>query len=143
MVTETSSASLPRPRIIGRSVRIVVGAVLLYFFANMIQEVMAQPGGFFAARPGWSVPGGDWWVVALGCLIALPTLMNSGYSSKWGEWVRGGYLVVAGVAILYDKVEYRSFWAAPLAWLVLLLILYLFGHAGVSFLVAGVAATPG
>ena len=57
--------------------------------------------------------------------------------------MRGGYLVLAGLAILWDRIAHDGLWAAPLAWLVLLLILYIFGHSGVSFLVAGVAATPG
>lgn len=144
MATEDKvSENLPRPGPIGRLVRILLGFVLLYFFANIVIQISAKPGGFLAARTGWRIPGGDWWVAALACAFVLPRLVNSGFGSKWGEWVRGVYLAFIGAAILWDRTAHDGLWAAPLAWLVLLLILYVFAHASVSFLVAGVAATPG
>jgi hypothetical protein len=134
---------LPKPRVIGRSIRIVSGAALLYFFTNGLLQVLAVPHGFAATRVGWRVPGGDWWVAALACVLALPKLVNTGFGVRWGQWPRIIFLLSAGVAVAWDWTVYGGFWAAPLAWLVLLLVFYILGHAGISFLVAGVAGTPG
>ncbi|HYS53460.1 MAG TPA: hypothetical protein VER58_06830 [Thermoanaerobaculia bacterium] len=142
-IEQEALGSNPKPRVIGRSVRIVLGAVLLYFFVKIIFQISASPGGFLAGRAGWSVPGGDWWVAALICLWVLPTVVNGGFGGKWGEWARGVYIILAGAAIFWDRIAHGGLWAAPLAWLVLLLILYVLAHSGISFLVAGIAATPG
>ena len=138
-----ASGSLPAPGPIGRSVRVFLGAALLYFFASIIREVSANPRAFLGALAGSGIPSGDWWVVALGCLLALPFLVNNGFGGKWGEWVRAGYLALIAAATSWDRMAHGGLWAAPLAWLVLLLTLYVFAHAGVSCLVAAIAATPG
>jgi hypothetical protein len=69
--------------------------------------------------------------------------VNRVFGGKWGEWVRGVYLALIGGAILWDRMAHGGLWGPPLAWLVLLLILFLLALGGVSFLVAGAAATPG
>src|SRR5262249_48652305 len=53
----SSAGVLPAPRVIGRTLRIVVGAALLYFFVELIREAPQ----ILAARSGWSVPRGSWW----------------------------------------------------------------------------------
>ncbi len=142
-IEQKASSDDPKPRLIGRLVRIVLGAVLLYFVANIILQISAKPAGFLAARAGWSVPAGNWWFGALVCLFALPTVVNGGFGGRWGEWVVVAYLLLAGGAIVWDRIAYGGLWAAPLAWLVLALILYVLAHSGTSFLVAGIAASPG
>lgn len=137
------SGSLPVPGPIGRSVRILAGGALLYVSAKIIQQISGNPHAFLGARRGWSFPGGDWWLAALVCVYALRSLVNRGFGGKSGEWVRGAYLGLVVAAILWDFNVHGGFWGPPLAWLVLLVILYVFAHSGVSFLVAGIAATPG
>jgi hypothetical protein len=56
-----TSGVLPAPRVIERTLRIVAGAVLLYFFAQLIRPAP----DILAASSGWSVPGGSSWVGAL------------------------------------------------------------------------------
>jgi hypothetical protein len=138
-----ASDGLPRPGPIGRSVRIVLGAVLLYFLADAIIQISAHPSGFLAARSGWEIPGGDWWAGALVCIWALPLLVNSGFGHRWGRGVRGVYLVLIGAALIWDRTVHGGVWALPLAVLVLLLIVYVLAHAGISYIVAAIAATPG
>lgn len=123
--------------------RVLIGAGLLFLFVNVLRTALFQASGYFEAEPGWRFPGGDWWFVALACVVALPTLLNSGFGVRWGQWPRIVILLLAGAAAAWDWTVYGGFWAAPLAWLVLLLFFYILGHAGISFLVAGVAATPG
>lgn len=140
---QNASVALPRPRLIGRLVRLVLGAILLYFLAKLLVVIPAQASGFLAAQTGWRVPGGDWWLVALGCFFALPLLINTGFDRHWGGRPRIVFLVLAGGAALVDWLVYGVFWAWPLAALVFLLIAYVFFHSGISCLVAAFAATPG
>lgn len=144
MATEpNASTPLPRPLWIGRWVRIVLGGVLLYFLVNILLVIPWQAHDFLATQTGWCVPGGDWWLAALACVWALPTIINSGFSRVWGGWPRVAFLVLAGGATAWDWLAYGAFWARPLALLVFVLFMYVFAHAGVSYLVAGFAATPG
>lgn len=141
--TPNAPARLPRPRLLGRLLRIVLGAILLYFFLNIVFAVPWQARDFLAAQAGWRIPGGTWWVGAILCLLALPIVINSGFSRRWGGWPRVAFLFLVAGAILWDWLAFGAFWAWPLAALVLLLVSYVLAHSGVSFLVAGFAATPG
>jgi len=134
-----SSEVPPAPRVIGRTVRIVVGAAFLYFFVEFIR----QAPQILALRSGWNIPRGNWWVGAILCILALPMLVNTGFSRRWGRWPQVVYLLLLCGAALCDWLAYGSLWAPPLGFIVLLLFLYVFAHVGLSFLVAGVAATPG
>jgi len=120
-------------------VRIVVGVGFLYFFVGLIR----QAPQILAARSGWNIPRGSWWVGAILCILALPMLVNIGFGRRWGRWPQVVYVLLLCAAALVDWLAYASLWAPPLGSVVLLLFLYVFAHAGLSFLVAGVAATPG
>src|SRR5215472_8783052 len=130
---------LPAPRVIGRTVRIVISAVLLYSFVGLLR----QAPDILAARSGWSIPRGSWWVGAIVFILALPMVFNTGFGRRWGRWPQLVYVLLLCGAALWDWLAYGSLWAPPLGFIVLLLFLYVFGHTGLSFLVAGVAATPG
>ena len=138
-----SALQLPQPRRIGRTIRILLGAILLYFFFNLVAQISTHGRDFLATRPGWSIPAGGWWVGAILCFFALPLIINSGFSRHWGAWPQLAFLMLAGGAALWDWLAHGSFWAWPLASLVLLLVGYVLAHAGISYLVAGLAATPG
>ena len=134
-----SSEVSPAPRVIGRTLRIVVGVAFLYFFVQLIR----QAPQILAARSGWNIPRGNWWVGAILCILALPMVFNTGFGRRWGRWPQVVYVLLLCGAALWDWLAYGSLWAPPLGFIVLLLFLYVFGHTGLSFLVAGVAATPG
>jgi len=129
----------PAPRVIGRTLRIVIGVLLLYFFVELIR----QAPQILAARSGWSVPRGSWWVGVILFILALPWVVNTSFGRRWGAWPQVVYIFLLCGAALWDRLAYGSLWAPPLGSVVLLLFLYVFGHAGLSFLIAGVAATPG
>ena len=134
-----SSEVSPAPRVIGRTLRIVVGAAFLYFFVQLIR----QAPQILAARSGWNIPRGNWWVGAILCILALPMVFNTGFGRRWGRWPQVVYVLLLCGAALWDRLAYGSLWAPPLGSVVLLLFLYVVGHAGLSLLIAGVAATPG
>jgi hypothetical protein len=132
-------AALPTPRAIGRALRILLGIFLLFSFAQLLRHTAA----FLAPRAGWSVPGGNWWLAALFCLLALPVVIDSGFGRRWGAWSPAAYLLLLGAAALWDHAIDGILWARPVSMLALLLLLYVFAHLGISLVVAGVAATPG
>jgi hypothetical protein len=137
-----TTPQLPTPRLIGRSVRFFLGATLLFFLAQLLLSI-PHAQGFLAPQPGSIVPGGNWWIAALICFLALGVLVNSGFGRHWGAWPQIVFLAFAAVAAIWDWLAYGGFWAMPLAVLVLLLLAYVLAHAGISYIVSAVAATPG
>jgi hypothetical protein len=105
--------------------------------------MVRQAPGLLRVRSGWRIPGGDWWVFALVCLWALPEMVGSWFGQAVGRWTQVGYVGAVAFAAIVDRLVYGSLWAPPLGLLVLLLFVYVVASAGVSFLVAAVAATPG
>jgi hypothetical protein len=132
-------AALPTPRAIGRTLRILLGIFLLYSFAQALRHA----GAFLALRADGSVPGGSWWLAAIFCLLALPVVIDSGFGRRWGAWSQAAYLLLLGAAVAWNHAARGILWAKPASLLVLLLMLYVFAHLGISLVVAGVAATPG
>ncbi|HEV2386282.1 MAG TPA: hypothetical protein VGS20_03405 [Candidatus Acidoferrales bacterium] len=135
----SEQSALPTPRVIGRTARLVLAALLLYFLLQLARHARE----FLAAQPGWRVPGGDWWVAALFCFWALPEVVNSGFSRRWGRWPQGVFAALVAMAAAWDRLAYGILWAPPLALLVYLLLFYVCAHAAVSFAAAAIAATPG
>jgi hypothetical protein len=138
-VSANNSGNLPRPGAVGRLVRLLLGLLLLFFFA----QVMRSAPGFLAAQKGWGIPDGDWWIVAAGCFLALSGVVNDGFGRRWGRWPQIVYLVLVVAAAIWDLAVYKVLWAAPLGFVVLLLVLYVLAHAGASFLVSAAVAAPG
>lgn len=124
---------------LGRTIRVVIGALL---FASLAQLVL-QVRQFLAPLPAWQIPRGDWWVVALGCLFALPMIVDSGFGRRWGRSLQLTFVALFMATGTWDRLVYGRLWAVPFALVSLVLIIYVFAHAGVSFLVSALAATPG
>ncbi|MGH9534234.1 MAG: hypothetical protein ACRD2E_05195 [Terriglobales bacterium] len=174
-IAEPTPDNLPRPAVLGRAARIILGLVLLFLIAQLLRGAP----GFVAAQKGWQIPGGDWWILAIACFLALERVANGGPrqlgdarsasgrplpgveaqpqrpagASRIARLSRFGralgarpqvvFVILAALAAGWDRVAYGSLWAAPLGCLLLCLFLYVLGYAGLSFLVAGAAATPG
>lgn len=142
MPTDAAAANsevLPRPGILGRGVRFVVGAVLLL----LIVSILRGSHGFIARATGWRLPGGDWWVVAVAGFVYLPRIFRNGFQRRWGAKPQAAALAALAAAAVWDRAAYHALWAPPLAILVLALIVFFLVYAGVAFLAAGAAATPG
>ena len=116
-----------------------MGVVLSYFFI----QVLTSYGGFVALRQGWDVPRGAWWIGAAVCFYFFANTVNWGFTRTWGwrpQLILGLLLLAAAT---FDLLYYGSIWGPPLALLVLLLMTYVLGHVALSFILAGVFATPG
>ena len=129
---------LPKPGVIGRTVRFAAGGALLYFFVTVLRQASA----FLARQPGWRVPQGDWRLAGNICLYALPRVLKDSFDLNW-KWPFLALVVLGGGAIIADRFEYHALWAWPLGLLVFLLTLLVLGCGGASFLIAGFIARPG
>lgn len=130
---------LPRPGPLGRAIRAAAGAFLLYGF----MALLARAGEFLRPLPGWQVPVGDWWMLAIVCWLVLPDSIFDGFRPRLGTRAQSGFVALAAAAVVWSRAGYGYLWALPLALLVLLLLLAVFFYAGVSFLLAGAIAAPG
>lgn len=130
-----ASGTLDRPGLVGRAVRLLLGAWLILVCWTYVRypEVFIQDG----------IPP---LTTLLGIPIALwliPPVVNIGWGTNWKAWPRyvsAGLLVVW---ILGNMLLGDSLWTPALGRFVWLLCLYTFGHLGLSFLLASAIATPG
>ena len=125
------------PGPIGRIVRIILGIILLYFFI----ETLTGYEGLVRIRSDW--PSGTWWIGAAFGLYLLPGLVNIGFTRSWGRWPQVVFVLLVLAAVVFDLLQYGSFWGPPLGLLVFLLLTYFTGHLGLSFILAGIFAAPG
>ncbi len=128
--------SLPKPGPIGRMVRIVSGCALLYFFAVTLTN--------FGNYIGLVVPKHPlmWAGVALSFYF-LAYVINVGFTITWGRWLQLILVVAAMAAVVLNLSIYGRFWGPLLGLVIFVLLAYVTGHLGVSFILAGILATPG
>jgi hypothetical protein len=125
--------TLQRPGPIGRFVRLTMGALCLY----LVWVTMAT------ADVGDIDNLGILFWFAFGIWV-LPALVNIGLGRKWGMWpprIVGMALAVGAALVGY--VSYGAVLSEPLWWVIKVGIIYIFGHLGVSFVLASILATPG
>lgn len=125
--------SLAKPGPIGRSVRLVLGTLLLWLVWQLTTR---------ASTPDWN----DltlWLLVWLG-LVLVPYVVNIGFGVNWGAWPR---ILSAAMLLGVAAVSYMTatspgvsplLWATANIWMI-----YIFAHLGASFLLAALLATPG
>jgi hypothetical protein len=83
-----------------------------------------------------------WLGVALSFYF-LAYVVNVGFTITWGRWLQLITVLVAMASVVLDLSVYGSFWGPPLGLLVFVLLAYVTGHLGLSFILAGLLATPG
>ena len=112
---------------------------MLYWFI----QVLTGYRGLLALRQGWDVPQGTWWIGAALCFYFLSNVVNRGFTRAWRWWPQLIFGLLALLAVVFDFWYYGSLWGPPLGLLLFLLMAYVLGHLGLSFLLAGVLGTPG
>ena len=128
--------SLPKPGPAGRVVRLLSGLLCLWF----VSELTAAAGSLIASN-GHVLP--LIWNGALPGLFLISYIINIGFSRSWGTMpaiVSATVLAVAALVgyLSLGTVETNLFARAAWIW-----ELYLFGHLGLSFVLAAVIGTPG
>jgi hypothetical protein len=128
--------SLPRPGPVGRVVRLLFGLLCLWYVYGLMQfsgNLMDGDGHIRSIVWNGILPG----------LFLISYIVNIGFSRAWKKLPAiasaGVFLLVAGIAYLSQgTVETISLAQTIWAWEI-----YAFSHLGISFLVAGLIATPG
>ena len=132
--------TLPKAGPIGRTIRLSNGIAILYFFVLVLQNYT----GIVRLREGWDIPTGIFfWLGAAWCFFLLPHMIDRGFTRTWGPWTQLVFIIIVLGAAAFDFWHYGSLWGPPLGLLVFLLMAYVFGHLGLSYIVAGIFATPG
>ena len=132
--------TFPKVGPLGRLLRIVLGVLILYaVFPSFLQHVEAMT----QLREGWETPGTGWIVAFVVSVYLLPHTVDRGFTLQLGYRSQLILAVIALGVVGFDLLYYGSLWGPPLGWFILLTIFFVLGHLGLSFIVAGAAATPG
>lgn len=129
--------TLSRPRFIGRAVRFLIGAWLLWAL-------------YILLRHGWTIlvdtspPNRiEWWLFIMIAFWLTPQVVNIGFTRNWQRAPQIVIVTLAALATVIDLVVYGTWWAPPLGLLVLAWLVYFSAHLGLSFVLSALVATPG
>lgn len=129
--------TLSRPGPIGRAIRFILGAFCVY----LVVAILTQASPFFTGR---ALHAASVWVLIFIGLYLFPDVVNLGFGKAWKRFhLLLGLVALAGVTALVGWAMNGSTVGPPLGTLVSIWLLYVFGHLGISFLLAAFQATPG
>jgi hypothetical protein len=129
--------TLPSPGPVGRSVRLLVGILLL---ASFYSTLVGYEGFFETASFPTDI---ELWVGVAITLWLLSEVVNVGWSVNWGHWPQIVVLALGVAAAGLDHLVYGRIWAPPLGAIVFGLMAYVTMHLGLSFVLAALFAVPG
>ena len=131
-----SPGTLRKPGPIGRGIRLLVGIWALYALLTFL----AGAERFLSTE---APTHSSFWLAVAIAFYAFPYVVNIGFTRSWGRKPQYMILVATALAAGWSLVQYGSLWAPPLGALLLVWLLYVFGHLGVSLVLASAIATPG
>ncbi len=132
--------TFPKLGPIGRIVRVLIGVAIVWM---VFPPFLRHWEGFTRLREGWERPGGTWYIGVLVVLYVLPTLVDRLFTLNWGWRSQAAWGALAALLVGFDLAYYEALWAPPLAWFLMVTIVFVLGTIGLSFVVQAVAATPG
>jgi hypothetical protein len=124
--------TLQRPGPIGRIVRLAFGVLCLW----LAWSIAVGSGADTLHNP-------TLWFWVLFALVLAPYVVNIGFGVTWGAWPRvaSALLLAASGTVSFvltgGPLEYPA-WPVVLIWMT-----YIYGHLGISFVLASILATPG
>ena len=130
------SGALPRPLILGRLLRLVLGVSCLFYVYGLSQvhdALIQQDGNIRSLLWNGILPG----------LFLVSYVVNIGYSRDWKKWPAIASGLILASAAAYDWTltgNIEGLWLARLLWVWLI---YVFGHLGLAFVLSAILATPG
>ena len=127
----------PRPLLIGRAGRLVLGAFVLYVLVvNLVDyDAFVSTDVSDTDVLNWIAFGIAWWYFS--------DLVVVGFGPTWGRWPQVAVLPFATALVVADLVAYKSAWGPPLGWGVFSFTEFFFLFLGMSFLLAAVFRVPG
>jgi len=131
-----SAGTLTRPGPIGRLIRLALGVLCFYAFAEILVSVESTTMQPFSSLDNRVL-------LLLAPLCVFNYVVNIGFAKSWGRWPLIGSaaigLIAAGSAFLITGGFDSPILGVPLnLWFV-----YFYGHLGLSFVLSAVIATPG
>jgi hypothetical protein len=133
-VSRDPARELPRPGPIGLAIRVVLGAIAIYAFVDLLTEW----SGFLERDP---IESERYYTVFTLCLLA--DVFNIGFRRRWGAWPVVVLVAVAAVMGTAGYLATGDVWTTPLATWVFAADILVFTALVVSFPVAIVTRTPG
>ena len=129
--------SLPPPGKIGRLTRLALGLGCLYLVSQLVSA-------------GWwrvdeqHLTGVSLWPWIIFAVFLFPEVFNLGFSlSISRRGLRIGAVIIGVVVATASKAASGSFLGGPFGVLVFLWLLYVYGHLGLSLVLAAILRTPG
>ena len=130
-----SSGTFARPGLLGRSIRIIAGLILLGFF--FFVTTIYRFGG--AADPRDVL----FWIGMLIAFYFLPDPVNIPFGRSWGRRTQIVFVVLALGAGVFDLLRNGRFLGPVLTFLIIMMYFYVTGVVGLSFILSGIFAVPG
>jgi hypothetical protein len=128
--------TLPRPGPAGRAVRLVLGILCLWYVYGLITiagDVMSPAGNVRTMIWNGILPG----------VFLVSYVVNIGYSRAWKKWPAIVSTIAFALVAVVGHLTSGTVETATFARLIWVWELYVFGHLGLSFLLAAIIRTPG
>ena len=130
------TGSAARLGLLGRGLRIVLGVSLLILGI----ETLLTPDDWISVTMPRSF---GMWLGAAICFHLLRGVPDKGFQRSWGRWPQLITMLLAVFIIVYNLVRTGNVWGQSLGVLIFVLIIYVAGHLGLSFVLAALLAHPG
>ena len=129
--------TLERPGPVGRTARLVFGALLLWWTYTLLTD---GPRGMLdtTAPRLWL-----FWVGVAWAFWLTPYVINIGFTRSWRRQPQYVLAALAAIAIGVDLLVWNTWWAPALGLLLLVWLVYFTAHLGSSFVLAAAISTPG
>ncbi len=130
------SGTINKPGPIGRLFRLFLGMGCLSFIAYLVYNRTI----FFndIVHYNWGV-----WIGLIYGIILLPYIVNIGFSINSGKRLQLVAILTLVMASAFDYFSTGNFLDLITGGLVYLMLIYLYGHLGLSYVIASIIATPG
>ncbi|MEJ2326576.1 MAG: hypothetical protein P8186_02845 [Anaerolineae bacterium] len=131
------AGTLPRPRWLGRGLRLVLGAVILL-------SAFSVGVTFQYFENAQAIPDSiGLWVLVAVLFLSMRHEINLGLGVSWGRHAQLAIVVLAVLAIALDFILYGRVWASPLGILFYFWFLVSALPLGVALVLSSLLATPG
>ena len=121
---------LPKPRFLGRLVRLSFGVTLAWFLVLTSPSEVRNPDGLF-------------WILSIYAFSAMSGFFDVLLDVNWGRKSQMTFLLFALVTTVIDLIFGKSVWLPVLGWLIYALIFIIVGLSSLSYFLAAVLRTPG
>jgi hypothetical protein len=128
--------TLPKPHLIGRTIRLAFGLAIFYFIYFLVLN------GRIEILPQVPTDAGTYIGIVLGFMV-FPEVVNIGWTLRRGSWPQLALILISIILAMLGFVIFNNWWFPLLGWFIYLWLLYTYIHLGISFIIASILATPG